>query len=132
MAFAESQYSTPAEVVAGLTTRDVQSVINERARTRKTYGAIASEAGVFNDFKTEVLEMRKDALAALVAAGAITQKQADEIFIRIVENLAVCDGNGTGCAFYGTGRGMGVGRGMGAGRGMAGCGLRNGSCLMNP
>ena len=115
--FAESQYSTPAEAVAGLTARDAQSVIDERARTGKTYGAIANEAGVLDEFKTEMLKIRKDMLTALVAAGTMTQKQADEIFIRIIDNMSVCAGAGTGCVLYGAGRGMGTGRGMGAGRG---------------
>lgn len=125
MTFAESQYSTPAEVVAGLTAREAQSVIDESARTGKTYGAIANEAGVLNEFKTEMLEMRKDTLAVFVAAGAITKKQADEIFAGIVDNMAACDGTGTGCTMYGAGRGMGAGRGVGFG-------LRNGLCPINP
>ena len=138
MTFADSQYLTPAEALAELTARGAQSVINERMRTGKTYGAIANEAGVLNEFKTEMLEMRKAALAALVAAGVVTQKQADEIIAEIVYNMAFCDGGGAGCALYDTGRGMGAGfgmrgagRGIGCGRGM-GCGLRNGMCLMKP
>ena len=130
MTFAESQYSTPAEAVAGLTARDAQSVIDERARTGKTYGVIANEAGVLDEFKTEMLKIRKDMLTALVAAGSITQKQADEIFARIIDNMVVCAGAGTGCALYGAGRGIVAGRGMGVGRGM-GYGLRNGYRLIN-
>jgi len=136
IAFAESQYSTPAEAVAGLTARDAQSVIDERARTGKTYGAIATEASVLDEFKTEMLKIRKDMLSALVAAGSITQKQADEIFAGIIDNMAVCAGAGTGCALYGAGRSIGAGRGMGVGRGISvgrgmGYGLRNGSRLIN-
>ena len=107
--FAESQYSTPAEAVAGLTARDTQSVINERARTGKTYGTIANEADVLDEFKAEMLKIRKDLLTARVAAGTITQKQADEIFTRIIDKMAVCTGAGTCCALYGAGRGMGYG-----------------------
>jgi len=131
ISFAESQYSTPAEAVAGLTARDALSVIDERARTGKTYGAIANEAGVFDEFKTEMLKIRKDMLATFVASGSMTQKQADEIFARIIDNMAVCAGTGTGCALYCPGRGIGYGLGVRGGRGM-GCGLRNISRLINP
>lgn len=131
-AFAASQYATPAEAVAGLTGREVQSVIDERIESGKTYGTIASEAGVLDEFKTEMLEMKKDKLAARVAAGTMTQEQADAILARIEANQANCDGtgngmNGAGCGM-GTGFGQGGGQGRGQGRGM-GSGMRNGSCL---
>lgn len=127
-AFAASQYATPAEAVAGLTGREVQSVIDERTETGKSYGTIANEAGVLDKFKSEVLEMKKDALAARVAAGTMTQERADAILARIETNQANCDGTGTGCGMgAGFGQGGDQGRGQG-GRGM-GNGLRNGSCL---
>ncbi len=127
-AFAASQYATPAEAVAGLTGREVQSVIDERTETGKSYGTIANEAGVLDKFKSEVLEMKKDALAARVAAGTMTQERADAILARIEMNQANCDGTGTGCGMGAKfGQGGDQGRGQG-GRGM-GNGLRNGSCL---
>lgn len=130
-AFAASQYSTPAEAVAGLTGREVQSVIDERAQTGKTYGTIANEAAVLDEFKKEMLETKKDTLDARVSAGTMTQEQADAIIARIEVNQANCDGTGIGCgrngADYGRGAGFGQGRGQ-DGRGM-GNGLRDGSCL---
>lgn len=134
-AFAASQYSTPAEAVAGLTGREVQSVIDERAQTGKTYGTIANEAGVLDEFKTEMLELKKDTLAARVAAGTMTEEQADAIIARIEANQANCDGTGTGFGLKSAGCGMGAGFGQGGGqgRGQGGCGmgngLRDGSCL---
>ena len=130
-AFAASQYLTPAEAVAGLTGREVQSVIDERTQTGKTYGSIANEAGALDEFKVEMLEMKKDTLAARVAAGTMTQEQADAIIARIEANQANCDGTGAGCGLNGAGCGMGTGFGQGRGQGGRGMGngLRDRSCL---
>jgi hypothetical protein len=126
--FAASAYKTPAEAVAGLTKREVQSVIDERTTTGKTYGTIANEAGVLEAFKSEVLQIKKDALAARVAAGTMTQAQADAIIKSIEANQATCDGTGNGGGI-GRGAGAGFGAGVGQGRGM-GCGMY-GTCLNN-
>ncbi|NLJ55546.1 MAG: hypothetical protein GX334_00695 [Firmicutes bacterium] len=112
-AFAAAQYSTPAEAVAGLTGRDVQSVSDERAQTGKTYGAIAHEAGVMAAFKAEMLEMKKDILAARVAAGQMTREEADAVRKKIVSHQATCDGSGAGCELHGAGTGCGAGFGRG-------------------
>lgn len=119
--FAASAYKTPAEAVAGLTKREVQSVIDERTTTGKTYGTIANEAGVLEAFKSEVLQIKKDALAARVAAGTMTQAQADAIIASIEANQANCDGTGAGNCGVGRGAGAGFGAGAGQGRGL-GCG----------
>lgn len=84
-AFAASKYNTPAEAVAGLTGRTVESVTEERAESDKTYGSIASEADKLDEFKAEMLQMKKDNLAAQVAAGNITQERADEIIATITQ-----------------------------------------------
>ncbi len=151
-AFAASIYKTPAEAVAGLTGRTVESVIAERIETGKTYGAIADEAGMLEEYKAESLEMKKDSLDAQVAAGRITQERADAILKAIEENQTVCNGTGTarigqsmgagfcgsgsgagfGACGAGSGTGYGVGRGQGGGggRGIGGMGLRDGSCYI--
>ncbi|MDD4510730.1 MAG: DUF2680 domain-containing protein [Oscillospiraceae bacterium] len=116
-AFAASQYGTPAEAVAGLSGREVQSVTDERTQSGKTYGAIANEAGVLDKFKAEMLEMKKDTVAARVAAGTMTQEEADAIIARIEANQANCDGTGTGYGRNGAGCGEGAGFGQGSGQG---------------
>ena len=57
-AFAASQYGTPAEVVAGITGREIQAVIDEKIETGKTYGTIANEAGVLDEFQKEMTETK--------------------------------------------------------------------------
>ena len=95
-AFATSAYNNPAEIVAGLTGRSVESVIDERHDTGKSFGTIAKEAGKLDGFKAEILELRKDQLAARVADGRLTQEQADKILASIEERQALCDGEGYG------------------------------------
>lgn len=136
-AFAASQYNTPAELVAGITGRTVESVVAERTETGRTYGKIASDAGELDEFKAEALEIKKDQLAAQVTAGVMTQERADNIIAVLEENQANCDGTGSaeiekslGARFGANGAGMGTGSGKAAerGHGGQGMGLRDGSC----
>lgn len=140
-AFAASAYSTPAEAVAGITGRTEESIISERQESGKAYGTIAAEAGKLTEFQAAMLELRKENLAAQVAAGTITQEREDEILKTIEENQSVCDGTGTArigqatVARFGSieaghqGRGRGC-NGSGTGRGLgAGCGMNNGTCI---
>lgn len=138
-AFAASKYNTPAEAVAGITGRTVESVTGERAESDKTYGSIASDAGKLDEFKAEMLEMKKDRLAELVKEGKITKEKADEIIAAIEKNMENCDGTGSGMvgrkmgAKFGSqgnclgngcgnsGNGIGRGQGRGMGRGMGDC-----------
>ena len=116
-AFATSAYKTPAQAVAGLTGKTEESVITQKVETGKTYGTLASEAGKLEEFKDEMLEIRKDALAAKVAAGTMTQAQADEIWAAIEENQANCDGTGSARIGQKAGAGFGSMNGQGQGQG---------------
>lgn len=145
--FADSQYKTPAEAVAGITGQEVETVMEQRQETNKTYGTIAAEAGKLDEFKAANLEMKKDNLKAQVAAGKMTQEKADEIIKALEENQANCNGTGTsqigrrmGAKFGSNGtalgncgeeRGKGMGRGAtkgGRGNGVGGQRLQDGSC----
>lgn len=127
--FAASGYNTPAEALAGLTGKTVEQVIQERQETGKSYGVIADEAGKLEEFKDENLLIKKAVLDARVAAGTLTQAQADEILKAIETNQATCDGTGSarigqknGIGFgNGSGSGMRNGNGQGLGRGMGAC-----------
>lgn len=119
-AFAASAYDSPAEAVSGLTGKTVESVIAERMETKKTYGTIANEAGKLEEFKSEILEIKKAVLAERVKAGTLTQEKADEIIAALEQNQVNCDGTGLGSARMGQKLGAGFGRmnGRGQGRGM--------------
>ena len=129
-AFAASKYSSPAEAVAGLTGKTVDSVIQERQDTGKTYGTIAQEAGKLDEFKSENLQIKKDILAKRVADGTMTQARADEIIKAVEERQATCDGTGNGGAGCGMGAGFGGMNGNGGqGRGQRGVGCGQGNCM---
>ncbi len=134
VALAASAYNTPAESVAALTGKSVESVIAEKAETGKTYGTLAKEAGKLEEFKAQNFEIKKDILSKRVTAGTMTQEKADEIIAALEENQANCDG--TGSARIGKGQGAGFGKmsGNGQGKGQGGAGrgqgMRNGSCQM--
>lgn len=132
-AFAASSYSSPAQAVAGLTGRTEESVIAEKVETGDTYGTIANEAGKLEEFKDEMLEIKKDTLAERVAAGTMTQEQADAVLKNLEENQATCDGTGSARIGQNSGAGFGknggMGQGNGTGRGQGGGAMRGqGTC----
>jgi len=131
-AFAASNYNTPAEAVAGLTGNKVEDIIADKNTNGKTYGEIANEAGQLDEFKEEMLAIKKQILDEKVAAGIMTQAEADSFIKAMEENMVNCDGSGSGKGqMMGSGFGgmMGQGRGQGQGRGLGnGQGLGNGTC----
>ena len=131
-AMAATGYKTPAEIVAGLTGRTTDSVTTERTESGKTYGTIANEAGVLDQFKSQMLEQKKALLEEKVAAGTITQERADAIITAMENNQANCDGTGSGMGMRsGACTGNGTGMGFGGGRSGNGQGCGMGSCLAN-
>ncbi|NLX75758.1 MAG: hypothetical protein GX079_05740 [Tissierellia bacterium] len=137
-AFAASSYSSPAEIVAGLTGKTTDNIIAEKMEGQKTYGAIAHEAGKFTEFKEEILKLKKDNLTTRLEAGEITQERHDAILKALEENKDYCDDSGSakigqemGARFGSKGSGQAFGGGQGQGQGkngaMGGKGWRN--CL---
>lgn len=142
--YAASTYNSPSEAVAGLTGRTLDSVVSERVDTGKTYGTIANEAGVLDEFNVEMLEMKKDILQSKVSDGIMTQEEAEVIISAIEENQANCDGTNTakigqkmGAGFgnqkgtlNNSGMRQGKGQGMGQGSGNMGTGgFGSGNCI---
>ncbi|HHW94317.1 MAG TPA: DUF2680 domain-containing protein [Mogibacterium sp.] len=119
-AFAGTEYSTPAELVAGLLGKSVEEVVAEKIKDKTTYGAIAADAGKLEEFKAGMLKIKKDRLSELVKAGKITQEKADSIMKAIEENQSNCDGTGSAKIGKRLGsRGMGFGNGSGQGAGQS-------------
>jgi len=114
-AFAASSYKSPAEAAAALTGRSVEEVTAQKSEDGTTYGSIADEAGKLEEFKAEMIELKKDILAEKVEAGTLTQERADEILAAIEGNMANCDGTGSGRSGEGMGAGFGFGQGSGQG-----------------
>ena len=122
---------TPAEILSGITGRTAEDLYAARS-SGETFGTIANEAGKLDEFKEKMLEQKKVILDQRVAAGSLTQEQADQIYTNIKNNQITCDGTGNagigqryGAGFgQGSGFGRGMNRGQGAGRG---AGMRNGT-----
>jgi len=123
-----ASYGTPAEVVAGLTGKSVDSVIEERNDSGKTYGTIANDAGKLDEFKSQMLEQKKELLKEKVAAGTITQERADALIKAMEQNQANCDGTGSERIGQKKGAGFGGGMGNGQGRSQGSVGCGQGSC----
>ncbi|MHB1151893.1 MAG: DUF2680 domain-containing protein [Eubacteriales bacterium] len=133
--FAASEYNSPAEALAALTSKTEEQLIQEKQESGTTFGAIAEENGVLDAFKAEVLQIRKDRIEAKVADGTLTREKADEIIKAIEDRIANCDGTGSSGNFglrsgNGAGSGMrnGEGRGNRQGMGKGICGGQ-GSCV---
>jgi hypothetical protein len=133
-AFAAS-YSSPADIIAGLTGESADSIRAEKVESDSTYGTIADSYGVLEAFEEQMLEQKEAWLQERVASGSMTQEQADAIIAAMEENQANCDGScdgseggllaGMGARFGGMGQSSGSGLGDGLGSGV-GSGLGNG------
>lgn len=111
---------TPADIVAKLTGRSVEDVIQERMDTGKTYGRIARDNGKLNEFKNQCLELKVKILKENVKDGLLSQAEADSIIAAMKANQALCDGSGYGCG-YGCGKNQGYGYGKNQGYGKGRC-----------
>lgn len=119
-AFAFSANS-PAEIVAGLTGDSVENVTEQAVESGNTYGQIAYDEGLWEEFSKEMLESKKAFLDEKVADGTLTQEEADEIYANILERQEYCNGTGGYGGMMGYGFGSNSGRGTGFGQGR-GCG----------
>ena len=151
-------YSSPADIIAGLTGEPADSIRAEKVESGSTYGTIADSYGVLDAFEEQMLELKEARLQERVEAGRLTQEQADAIIAAMRENQANCDGSadgscggilgGMGAGFggmnqsrgSGLGDGLGNGTGSGLGNGVgrfggtggigSGIGLRDASCIV--
>jgi hypothetical protein len=121
--------TTPAGIVSALTGKSVGVVTAERA-AGATYGTIAQEAGMLEQFKTETLLLKKAMLDQRVAAGTMTQEQADVMYKSLETNQATCDTTGSAKLGQKSGMSFGQGQGMGAGR-QSGSGMGRGMNARN-
>lgn len=93
-AYASSAYTSPAEAVAGLSGKSIEEIVATKTTSDVTYGQIASDLGVLDAFKVEMLELREDYINQKVANGILTQARANVAIQAMEDNLADCDGTG--------------------------------------
>ena len=94
----------------------------------KTFGQVAQENGVLDQFESEMLKYKKEIIDERVAGGAITKETGESIKQALDERIGSCEGTpganqdrlgqkfGGGMGF-GQGQNQGQGRGMGRGMG---------------
>lgn len=115
LSFADSVFS-PAKIFGDLIGKTEEEAYDIRLESGKSFGQLAEDYGVYEEFAASALEAKKAYIESLVEKGELTREEAD----RILENIENCDG---------TGRGLNRGTfGSGFGRGMMGQGFRNGGC----
>lgn len=115
-AFAYAAYSTPADIISGLTGKTADEITEQKLTSGETYGQIAIDENVWEEYKEQMLESKKTFLDEKVKDGSITEKQAEDFYNSMLERQQYCDGSGNG-----SGRGMmgfgfgnkGMGRGLG-------------------
>ncbi len=107
---ANTQSYTLSELLARETGETVESIVQKKVESGKTYGEIANDYGVLEEFKKGSLEIKREMLNARVASGLLTQAEADSLYIQMLEYQEDCDGAGiygVGCRLM-TGNGQGL------------------------
>ena len=127
--FASNQFDAKAEAIAKLTNKTVETIIEQKNTLNMTFGEIAKENGVLDQFKKVNLEQKEEILNEKVNQGIITKEEAENILNQIRENQENCDGSGSNSQNLGLGLGLGNGNGSGNGSGRgngSGNGVGNG------
>lgn len=145
VAFADASWG-PAAIYADLTQITEEEAYALKVEKDMTFGELAQEEGVYDEFKAAALAGKEEMLDQLVKDGKITQEKAHEVLAA----MEACDGDsqgllkGTGLfgqrngndrgAGNGQGNGARVGNGEGFGggaqnRGSNGLRVMDGSCI---
>lgn len=123
-------YSGPAAIVSDLT-GIAEADVNAQRAAGETYGQVAANNGVLEQFKEKMLEWKLQIIDQRVEEKTLTPEQAAELKQTITERVEAC----TGTPADGQRLGAGLRFGMGGGAGNGFCGgsgtnqqrLRNGS-----
>ena len=141
VSFAATDWKTPAEVLAGLTGKSVETV-QEARQAGQSYGAQAAELDKLEAFREERLAQMETRLQEAVEDGQLTAEEAKQRLETMQERAETCDGSGLGqaegglriCGQENGRRGAQAGEGQGQGqakgtRGNRGTRQMNGTCL---
>ncbi|PKM58522.1 MAG: hypothetical protein CVU98_00635 [Firmicutes bacterium HGW-Firmicutes-3] len=106
---------SPVQSLSELTGKSVEELYE--AKGDLTFGALAQELEVADDFRTDMVANKLAILEERVAQGALTREAADEMIAVILEKQENCDGTGLNQGDAKLGLGLGRGNGMGNGNG---------------
>lgn len=114
-------FKTPSEIFADLKGITVEEAYELRGND-KTFGALAKEEGVLDEFVEANVESKNVIIEERVKEGQLSREQANEL----IKALEDCDGSGE--KMLGQKYGVGFGNGNGSGRGKGnGRGYRRGN-----
>ena len=84
-----------AEILSELTGKSTNEILEQIVNEDKTYGTIALENGVLEEFQEKNLEQMKTNLNEKVEAGVISKEEADTIISNRENAMKNCDGTGS-------------------------------------
>lgn len=101
-------FQDKAEILSELTGKSTNEIIEQRVNEDKTYGTIALENGVLEEFQEKNLEQIKTNLNEKVESGVISKEEADTIISNRENAMKNCDGTDSGVkkCNYQTNKGM--------------------------
>ncbi|QGU94035.1 hypothetical protein GOM49_01790 [Clostridium bovifaecis] len=86
-----ANYSSPADIISDLTKSTSDKVYEQRVEG-KSYGEIAADNGVLDEFKNEMVKYKSSVIDERVAEGTLTKEEADAFKKELAERVADCDG----------------------------------------
>lgn len=104
---------SPVERLSELTATPVETLYEEKGDL--TFGELASQKGVIEEFRKDMLENKKNILEQRVTDKRLAQEEADAIYSKLLEKREDCDGSGFQRNEEKLGLGFGTGNGMGNG-----------------
>ncbi|GMQ60391.1 hypothetical protein AN1V17_47910 [Vallitalea sediminicola] len=115
--------ATPAQIYSELTGVTEEEAYELR-QEGKTFGELAEENEVYDEFVEKMLDEKTALVEEKVEQGQLTREEADEFIASLKENAGNCDPSNP----QRLGQKIGLNRGMGNGQGACnGNGLRNGT-----
>lgn len=87
---------TRAEKLSELTGKPTEEIISEKFESGKTYGEIAEENGVLEEFRDYHYEEKKNIVQENIDSGLITDEEGQKTLKYLAEQQANCDGTGSG------------------------------------
>lgn len=126
--------SRPIDIFSDLSGVSVEEAWSLRHDSDLTFGELAKEKGVYDDFKSKMQALNEERIEGLLEDEKITEDQAEAM----LDQMENCDGvPGTGVGinmkqYGGSGNGLRQGNGQGQGRGLgfgSGSGNENGQGL---
>lgn len=119
-----------AKILSELTGKSINEIIEGRVNEDKTYGTIALENGVLEEFQEKNIEQMKTNLNEKVETGAVSKEEADTIISNRENSMKNCDGSGLGLkeCNYQTNKGTNC-NGLGYNKNGLGKGLGQKNCI---